>query len=335
MKNLPAGSTPIDFAYSIHSAVGNKMVGARVNGRQVPVNYTLQNGDQVEIITSQNSKGPSRDWLSIVRSAQAKNKINQWFKQEFKEDNISRGKELLLNYCKAKGYNYSQYTKPEMLKAVMTKYNFKDWDSVLAAIGHGALKEGQVMNKLIETYAREQKEQMTEADLLEQLNRSGELHRSSGSGGGIKVRGVDDVTVHLSRCCSPVPGDEIVGFVTRGRGISIHRTDCVNILGMGDMDRARLIEAEWEAGADENTGTTYSTEVRIFAADRTGMLFDVSKVFTEANINVTAVNTKSHHKNEQATLTVTFDIRTVEQLNHVIAKLRMVPGVIDVERSVG
>lgn len=335
VKNLPAGSTPIDFAYSIHSAVGNKMVGARVNGRQVPVNYTLQNGDQVEIITSQNSKGPSRDWLSIVRSAQAKNKINQWFKQEFKEDNISRGKELLLNYCKAKGYNYSQYTKPEMLKAVMTKYNFKDWDSVLAAIGHGALKEGQVMNKLIETYAREQKEQMTEADLLEQLNRSGELHRSSGSGGGIKVRGVDDVTVHLSRCCSPVPGDEIVGFVTRGRGISIHRTDCVNILGMGDMDRARLIEAEWEAGADENTGTTYSTEVRIFAADRTGMLFDVSKVFTEANINVTAVNTKSHHKNEQATLTVTFDIRTVEQLNHVIAKLRMVPGVIDVERSVG
>ncbi|MGN0155512.1 MAG: RelA/SpoT family protein [Lachnospiraceae bacterium] len=335
VKNLPAGSTPIDFAYSIHSAVGNKMVGARVNGRQVPVTYQLQNGDRVEIVTSQNSKGPSRDWLSIVKSAQARSKINQWFKQEFKEDNISRGKELLLQYCKAKGYNYSDYSKPEMLKAVMVKYNFRDWDSVLAAIGHGGLKEGQVMNKLLEVYNKEEKATLSEEQLLEQINQSADLHRTSKSKGGITVRGIDDVAVHFSKCCSPVPGDEIVGYVTRGRGISIHRTDCVNIVGMGDNDRSRLIDAEWQADAANNPTAIYSSEIRIFAADRTGMLFDISKVFTEENINVTAVNSKSNNKNERATFTVAFDIKTVDQLNHVIAKLRMIPGVLDVERSVG
>ena len=335
VKNLPAGSTPIDFAYSIHSAVGNKMVGARVNGRQVPVTYTLQNGDRVEIITSQNSKGPSRDWLSIVKSAQARNKINQWFKQEFKEDNISRGKELLSQYCKTKGYNLAAYSKPETLKAVMVKYNFRDWDSVLAAIGHGALKEGQVMNKLMETYNKEEKAKMTEDELLEQLNQSADLHRTSHSKGGITVHGIDDVAVHFSKCCSPVPGDEIVGYVTRGRGISIHRTDCVNIVGMNDSDRSRLIDAEWQEDAASNPAATYSTEIRIFAADRTGMLFDISKVFTEANINVTAINSKSNNKNERATFTVSFDIKTVDQLNHVISKIRMIPGVLDVERSVG
>ena len=335
VKNLPAGSTPIDFAYSIHSAVGNKMVGARVNGRQVPVTYALQNGDRVEIITSQNSKGPSRDWLSIVKSAQARNKINQWFKQEFKEDNISRGKELLSQYCKAKGYNLATYSKPELLRAVMVKYNFRDWESVLAAIGHGALKEGQVMNKLMETYNKEEKAKMTEDELLEQLNQSADLHRTSHSKGGITVHGIDDVAVHFSKCCSPVPGDEIVGYVTRGRGISIHRTDCVNIVGMSDSDRSRLIDAEWQEDAASNPTATYSTEIRIFAADRTGMLFDVSKVFTEANINVTAINSKSNNKNERATFTVSFDIKTVDQLNHVISKIRMIPGVLDVERSVG
>ena len=335
VKNLPAGSTPIDFAYSVHSAVGNKMVGARVNGRQVPVTYELQNGDRVEIVTSNNSKGPSRDWLSIVKSTQAKNKINQWFKQEFKEDNILRGKELLADYCKTKGYVFSDYNKSEYQKAVMTKYNFNDWDSVLAAIGHGALKEGQVMNKLIEAQTKEHKEKMTEEELLEQLNHNSEqLHQSLKSKGGITVKGIDDVAVHFSRCCSPVPGDEIVGYVTRGRGISIHRTDCINVVGMNEVDRLRLIDADWQEGADDSTAS-YSTEIRIFASDRTGMLFDISKIFTEDNINVTAVNSKSNSKNEKATITVTFQIRRVEELRHVIAKLRMVPGVLDVERCVG
>lgn len=335
VKSLPAGSTPIDFAYAIHSAVGNKMVGARVNGRQVPVTYELKNGDRVEIVTSGNSKGPSRDWFNIVKSAQAKNKINQWFKQEFKEENIVRGKELLLQYCKAKGYNFAMFNKPIIQKEVLKKYNFVDWDSVLAAIGHGGLKEGQVMNKMIEIEAKEERVRLTEDELLEQINQHSDLRRISRSKGGIMVRGVDDVAVHFSKCCSPVPGDEIVGFITRGRGISIHRTDCVNIVGMGDIDRNRLIDAEWQPEAAEEGNATYSSEIRIFAADRTGMLFDISKVFTESNINVTAVNSKSNHKSERATFTVSFDIKTVDQLNSVIAKLRMIPGVLDVERSVG
>lgn len=335
VKNLPAGSTPIDFAYSIHSAVGNKMVGARVNGRQVPVTYQLKNGDQIEIITSNNSKGPSRDWLGIVKSAQARNKINQWYKQEFKEDNIIRGKELLLEYCKAKGIVFLDYNKPEYQKIVMAKYNFNDWDAVLAAIGHGALKEGQVVNKLVEAKGKETKEKMTEEELLEQLNHNGEqIHKSLKAKGGITVKGIDDVAVHFSRCCSPVPGDEIIGYVTRGRGISIHRTDCVNVLGMNEVDRTRLIDADWQEDAFNSTNL-YSSEINIYASDRTGILFDVTLVFKEMNINVTAVNSKSNSRNEKATITVTFDIKKVDELRQVIAKLRMIPGVIDVTRTVG
>lgn len=335
VKNLPAGSTPIDFAYSIHSAVGNKMVGARVNGRQVPVTYQLKNGDQIEIITSNNSKGPSRDWLGIVKSAQARNKINQWYKQEFKEDNIIRGKELLLEYCKAKGIVFLDYNKPEYQKIVMAKYNFNDWDAVLAAIGHGALKEGQVINKLVEAKGKETKEKMTEEELLEQLNHNGEqIHKSLKAKGGITVKGIDDVAVHFSRCCSPVPGDEIIGYVTRGRGISIHRTDCVNVLGMNEVDRTRLIDADWQENAFNSTNL-YSSEINIYASDRTGILFDVTLVFKEMNINVTAVNSKSNSRNEKATITVTFDIKKVDELRQVIAKLRMIPGVIDVTRTVG
>ncbi|MCR5701367.1 MAG: bifunctional (p)ppGpp synthetase/guanosine-3',5'-bis(diphosphate) 3'-pyrophosphohydrolase [Lachnospiraceae bacterium] len=334
VKNLPAGSTPIDFAYSIHSAVGNKMVGARVNGSVVPVTYQLQNGDRVEIITSQNSKGPSRDWLTIVKSAQARNKINQWFKQEFKEDNTNRGKELLLNYCKSKGYTFADLNKQEYQKEVMQKYNFLDWDSVLAAIGHGALKEGQVVNRMLEAKNSHEKAQMTEDELIDQLNHTGALRKTSVAKGSIRVKGIDDVAVHFSKCCSPVPGDEITGFITRGRGISIHRTDCVNIMGMSEHDRGRLIDAEWQETA-ENADSVYTTEVRIFTSDRTGMLFDITKLFTEANINVTAINSKTNNKNNKATIVVEFQIRKVEQLNSIIAKLRAIQGVIDVERSVG
>ena len=229
VKNLPSGSTPIDFAYAIHSAVGNKMVGARVNGRLVNIDYVIQNGDRIEIITSQNSKGPSRDWLSLVKSTQAKNKINQWFKNELKEDNILRGKEMIDRYCKAKGINYSEISKPEFMEKVMTRYAFRDWDSVLASIGHGGLKEGQVINKMLEEKEKKQKKEITDATILNELTdmtgKAPEIARKSKS--GIVVKGIHDLAVRFSRCCNPVPGDEIVGFVTRGRGISIHRTDCV------------------------------------------------------------------------------------------------------------
>ena len=232
VKTLPNGSTPIDFAYSVHSAVGNKMVGARVNGKLVPIEYKIKNGDRIEIITSQNSQGPSRDWLKIVKSTQAKNKINQWFKKELKEDNILKGKDMLNQYAKTKGFKPGIYTKPQYMESVMHKYGFRDWDSVLAAIGHGGLKEGQVFNKLVEAYEREHKKNLTDEQVLEAASESQEKLHIAKSKSGIVVKGIHDVAVRFSKCCSPIPGDEIVGFVTRGRGITIHRTDCVNVLNM-------------------------------------------------------------------------------------------------------
>ena len=331
VKNLPSGSTTIDFAYSIHTAVGNRMVGARINGRQVPIDTKLQNGDRVEIITSQNSNGPSRDWLNIVKSTQAKNKINQWFKQQFKEENINRGRELILAYCKAKGLEYAKLNKQEYLDRVVAKYNFHDYDAVLAAVGHGGLKEGQVVNKLIEAYDADHKEQASDDEIAEEINTKKTNHISKAAG-GIVVKGVDDVAVRFSKCCSPVPGDEIIGFITRGRGISIHRTDCVNVLSMSEADRARIIEAEWQA--DAVTENTYTTEIKIYANDRNGILFDITKILSEANINVRSVNTHTS-KQGTATITISFDIKSVEQLNDITKKIKNVESIIDIERTAG
>ena len=333
VKSLANGSTPIDFAYSIHSAVGNTMVGARVNGRQVPFEYHLQNGDRVEVITSQNSKGPSRDWLNIVKSTQAKSKINQWFKTQFKEENIVKGKEMLEKYCRGKRIELSSYLKPEYIKKVQLKYGFKDWESVCAAVGHGGLKEGQVVNKLAEEFNKEQKQKITDEQVLEAAEHVRERRPEEKQKGGIVVKGVDDVAVRFSKCCNPVPGDEIVGFVTRGRGVSIHRTDCVNLSSMSETDRSRLIEAEWQEGS-EGSGQTYTTEISIYANNRKGMLADVSKVFLELDIDILTMNV-SNSKKGRATLSMSFDINGVAQLNQVIARIRNIEGVVDIERKVG
>ena len=331
VKNLPAGSTPIDFAYSIHSAVGNKMVGARVNGKLVTIDYKINNGDRIEIITSQNSKGPSRDWLNVVKSTQAKNKINQWFKHQFKDENISRGKELILAYCKSKGLDYSLYSKPEYQERVYKKYNFADWEATMAAVGHGGIKEGQVVNKLIEEYNKDHTEQPDDKEILEAYALKRTPHSSHGQG-GIIVKGADDVAVRFSKCCSPVPGDEIIGFITRGRGISIHRTDCVNVLCMSEEDRNRIIDAEWQQ--DAVADNTYLTEINIYADDRSGILFDITKILSEANISVNSINSRTS-KQGKATITISFSIKSVDQLNAIIAKIRNVDSIIDIERTVG
>lgn len=331
VKNLPTGSTPIDFAYSIHTAVGNKMIGARVNGRQVPIETELHNGDRVEIITSQNSKGPSLDWLSVVKSSQAKTKINQWFRQENKEDNIQRGKDAVIAYCKAKSIVLSDLMKPELIEAVLKKYNFANWDALMASVGHGGLKEGQIVNRLLEEYKKEEAKKVTEEQIVDKINTPG---RGNGAPkGGIVVKGMDDVAVRFSKCCAPVPGDEIVGYITRGRGISIHRTDCVNILCMDEFDRERLIEADW-AESPVQDASLYSTEIIIYANDSKGLVFALSKVFNEANINLTGMNVRVN-KQGKATVSVKFEIHSKEQLNRVIAKIRNIEGIIDIERTAG
>ena len=335
VKNLPAGSCPIDFAYSIHSAVGNKMVGARVNGKLVNIDYQIKSGDRIEIITSQNSKGPSRDWLSIVKSTQARNKINQWFKQELKEDNILKGKEMLSTYCKTKGIVLSELTKPEIIEKALRKYGFKDWESMLASVGHGGLKEGQVINKLSEEYEKRKKAEITDTQVLEEIVQNeakANKETSKKNKGGIVVKGIHDVAVRFSKCCNPVPGDEIVGFVTRGRGISIHRTDCINILNFPDSERARLIEAEWEStGSKEEK---YGAEINIFANNRTGLIIDISRVFTEANIDVMFMNSRVNKKG-LATINMGFDIHGKEELNRLVDKLRKIEGVTDIMRATG
>ena len=335
VKNLPNGSTPIDFAYAIHSAVGNKMVGARVNGKLVNIDYKIQNGDRIEILTSQNSKGPSRDWLNIVKSTQAKNKINQWFKKEFKESNIIRGKDMIATYCRAKSINVANIIQPKYQEIVQKKYGFKDWDSVLAAIGHGGLKEGQVVNRLAEEYGKDHRQAITDEVVLERVAEAAKnkVHIAK-SKSGIVVKGIDDMAVRFSRCCNPVPGDEIVGFVTRGRGLSIHRTDCINMIHLSESERARLIPAEWETEVTEKSGGQYLAEIKMYANDQQGLLMEISRIFTEGNVDVKSMNVRTSKKGT-ATIEMGFIVHGREELERVVKKLQQLSGIIDIERATG
>ena len=336
VKNLPAGSCPIDFAYSIHTAVGNRMVGARVNGKLVPIDYRIKNGDRIEVITSQNTKGPSRDWLSLVKSTQAKNKINQWFKNESKDDNVSKGKDILVNYCKTRNIDIYGIISPEYKAELVRKYGLHDWDGVLAAIGHGALKEGQVANKLKELYDADHPTVMTNEEVLEAIAENAAAAAQKPSikkKSGIVVKGITDLSVRFSKCCGPVPGDEIVGFVTRGRGISIHRTDCVNVLSLPELERVRLIDAEWQL-PENHVAEKYLAEIKIYANDRNGLLADVSRALTEKNINIMSMNTKTNRQG-LATMQTSFEITSKEELERVIDKVRGIEGVIDIQRTTG
>ena len=334
VKNLPNGSTPIDFAYSIHSAVGNKMIGAKVNGKLVPIDYVIQNGDRIEVLTSQNSKGPSRDWLNIVKSTQAKNKINQWFRSELKEENIVRGKELLASCCKSKGINLSDINRPEYQDKIMRKYGFHDWNSCLATVGHGGLKEGQIVNRMYEEYKKDHLARITDEEVLETISENKEKVPEKKSKSGIIVKGLYDVAVHFSKCCSPVPGDEIVGFVTRGRGVSIHRTDCINIINLSDMERERLIDAGWQHDEESGNSGLYLAEIKVFCNNRTGLLVDITRAFTERAIDINAIHSKTS-KQGIATIDISFNTKGKAELTSVIDKLRQIDSIIDIERTTG
>lgn len=331
VKNLPAGSTPIDFAYHIHTGVGNKMVGARVNGKLVTINYEIKNGDCIEILTSQNSHGPSRDWLNFVKSSHARNKINQWFKNEYKEENIIRGKELIVSYCKSKSIVLSDLLKPEIMNPVMQKYGVKEWDALIATVGHGALKEGQVVNRMVEIYESLHKESVSDDQVLANIKESAakKMVTDSKNGNGVVVRGMNGVAARFSKCCNPLPGDEIVGFITRGRGVSIHRTDCTNILHLPDIERERLIEAEWTQGAEVGK---YVVEIIIYANNRAGLLAEVSKCLSDWNIDILSMSTKVS-KQQVASMNMSFEVTSKEELNRVVERIKQVNGVIDIDRT--
>lgn len=336
IKNLPLGSTPIDFAYAIHSAVGNKMVGARVNGKNVPKDYQIKSGDMVEIITSQNSSGPSRDWLNIVKSSQATNKILLWFRTEFKEENIAKGKDLIEKYCRSKGIKWIEINKPEYQEKVMRRYSYKDWDAVLAAVGHGGIKEGQVVNRMLSEKNKYDKEHTTADEILAKINDPNKKSLSAvpHSKYGIIVQGADELLVRCSRCCSPIPGDEIVGYISRGRGITIHRTDCINIINMQAEERKRLKPAEWEFTEQEGSGKKYPAEIKIYAQNRDRIINDLSGVFSEAGATLNVMEARTN-KHGRATIEARFDISGVDELNRIMSKIRQVPGVQDIERTSG
>lgn len=338
VKNLPSGSTTVDFAYSIHSAVGNRMVGAKVNDKLVPIDYALQNGDRVEIITSQNSKGPSRDWLKTVRSAQARNKINQWFKAQNKEENMEKGREAISSYCKTKNIELSRLMKTEYTEKVCRKYGFQNWDAVLAAIGHGGMKEGQIVTRLQEEYYRRHpKEALLEAraqqEVVEKVIEKKKKVQSSGN--GIAVKGLDDPSNRLSKCCNPLPGDEIVGFITRGRGVSVHRSDCINILHLSEDEKYRLTkDIWWQFDEDDKNNEIFSAEIKIIAHNKIGLLLDVSRLLTERNIDIQTTATKVSKKGI-CTIILGFATHGKEELGRLIEVLRQVDGVIEIERTRG
>ncbi len=329
--NLPRGSTPIDFAYMIHSAVGNKMVGARVNGKIVTFDYEIKNGDRVEVLTSQNSKGPSRDWLKIVKSTQARNKINQWFKKEFKEDNIVKGKDLLEKDSKKRGTPISELLKPEWMSIVLDKYGFQDWDALCAAVGHGGIKEGQIIHRLMEEHQKEQKLHVTAEDIIKKSEETTSKRPDKKSKSGIVVKGVGDVAVRFSKCCNPVPGDEIIGFITRGRGVSIHRTDCINMIHLTEEDRQRLLESEWYTAEKQSKELSFQTEIKIVGLDRIDLLIDISRVFTEEKVPVKALNARTT-KEREAVFNVIVEVSGKQQLELLIKKLMHIQSIHDVIR---
>lgn len=335
---LAKGSTPIDFAYMIHSAVGNKMVGARVNNKMVPIYWTIQNGDIVEIMTSQNSKGPSRDWLGIVRTSQARTKIKQWFKAEEKEENIIRGREILAADMRKKGFQPQDLLRPEWMEIVLNKYDFKNWDALTAAVGYGGLKEGQVVNRLRDEYLKEKRKQQTAEELLQDIGQKTidtkplKRHKSRS---GIIVEGVGDVAVRFSKCCSPVPGDDIVGFVTRGRGVTIHRTDCINVMNLSNEERHRLINAEWDAQFTKGeTAASFLAEIRVTANDRVGLIFEISRILADNDISVKNLNVRTT-KETLAIINVMMEIRTKDQLERIVNRLKALKDVQEIERVTG
>ncbi len=329
LLTLPLGSVPIDFAYQIHSDVGNKMIGAKVNGKIVTMDYVLKNGDRIEILTQSNAKGPSRDWLNIVKSSQARNKINQWFRKQYKDADIIKGKELLEMAAKQCGYNLSYLTDTAVVDTISKRYGMKTWNSVCAAVGYGTMKERQVIQKLIDETLKVKKE-LTPPKPLETHDEVAPVPKAHRHSSGIIVKGVGDIAVRFSKCCGPLPGDKIIGYITRGRGVSIHRADCVNILNMPEEEKERLIEANWINTAQAPIKRTYVTEIQITCLDRLGMIVDISKILTDMKLPVKSFNAKTLKSG--AVFNVKVEISDVHQLEEVCKKIEAVRDVLDVIR---
>jgi len=325
--SLINGSCVIDFAYAIHSSVGNRMIGARVNGKLLPINHVLQTGDRVEIITSQNMKGPNRDWLSIVKTNQARSKINQWFRRESRDENLKRGRELLEAAAQINHVSFDDLCADGRLEEVLERFNCKNLEQLILTVGVGGLKEKMVTNHLYRLYEKDQP-LPSDDELIKSLLEAGMKTENRKEKSGIVIRGIGDTDVRFGKCCGPLPGDEIVGFVTRGRGLTIHRTDCLNILHMDEFDRARLIEAQWHV--ENKAAKTYHTDLRLSCDDREGLLADISRVFSDEKVRVTSLTARTTQS--EAIFVIGIEISNGEHLELLMNKLRSEQGVHEITR---
>lgn len=323
---LPAGSNPIDFAYRIHSEIGNKTIGAKVNGKIVPLDYKLKTGDIMEVLTSKHSYGPSPDWLKMTQTSQAKNKIRQFFKKQRREENIEKGREMVTSEIKEMEFDLKEVLTPENLKRVAEKFNFSNEDDMYAAVGYNGITGLQIANRLTERL-RKQKEQDQLTDLKEAVSEVKTVSHTKKRESGVRVQGIDNLLIRLSKCCNPVPGDEIVGFITKGRGVSIHRTDCTN-LESGEEDR--LIPVEWET--DLNSHKEYNVEIEITGYDRRGLLNEVLQTVAEAKTNMSSVSGKSD-RNKMATINMVISITNISHLQKVVDKIKQIPDIYSVRRN--
>ena len=327
IKVLPKGATPIDFAYSIHEQIGHKMVGCKINSKMMPIITPLRNGDIVEILTSEQSKGPSRDWLKFVKSSSAKTRINQWFKRAQRSENIEKGKEAIEREVKKIGIKYSDLVKPEWLQLAMDRYKFATVDDLYASIGFGGISVNKLMARLLDEYRKEHEEEDFE-EKIQELAKA-KPTKSKPSKTGVVVKGIDNCLVKLSKCCNPLPGDEIIGYITKGRGVSVHRKDCVNVKDLFNEEN-RMIDVYW---FDDVNGS-YKVEIEILANDRNGLLKDIIKQVENAKVKLTGMNTRTT-KEGIAIIDISLEVENTEILNKVLTSFRNVESVYDVNRKHG
>ena len=326
IKVLPKDATPIDFAYSIHAEIGNHMTGCKINSKMMPIITPLKSGDIIEIITSDNSKGPSLDWLKFIKSTGAKNKINSWFKKERKSENIEKGKDLIEKEVKRIGIHYDKLFKTEYINAMLNRYKYKDLDEMYLAVGFGANTATKVIARMLIEYRKENQEEGIE-EKLEELSKQRQMKKNKPSSNGIIVKGIDNCLVKLSRCCNPLPGDEIIGYITKGRGVSIHRKDCVNVKDLFKEEN-RIIDVSWE----EEEHSSYNVDIEVFANDRIGLLSDVVKVISATKVNIVGVNSKLG-KDRIAIIDITIETKNLDELNSLIRNIHKVDSVYEVKRK--
>ena len=325
IKVLPSGSTPIDYAYSIHAEIGHHMTGCKINSKMMPIITKLHNGDIIEIITSDNAKGPSRDWLKFIKSSTAKNKINAWFKKNQREENIVKGKDLIEKEIKRIGMNYDDLFKQEFIQGALNRYKFNSIEDMYASVGFGAITSGKVIARILEEYRKVHKEENVEQK-LEELSK--EKNTAKPSKSGVVVKGIDNCLVKLSKCCNPVPGDNIVGYITRGRGVSVHRADCKNLKDLFLDEESRMIDVYWYTEKE----AAYNVDIEIFANDRSGLLADIISQISTTKTKLVAVNCRAN-KERIAITDITIEVEDLEQLNNVLKAIRKVDSVYEVKRK--